>query len=628
MTVSVPSLTGGSCGRNSFEAIGPAKRPTETTCPIEPLFDGAKRRWRGFFMVPAVFFAVELAVLLTPGSVFAEPNVLHYDIDLAIEPETLELDAHTAVTLSAEEGGGPLSEVTLDFAGFTIDGVTWNGVQAQMTRDPADCFTVLLPSPLAEGQQGTLTVWYSGLPDPYVTDLGTFGLMQESGILYAINVTNGAHYWFPCRDRLDDKASVSLALTLPAGYRTAGPGHLESVVSLEGGLERHQWVMTQEVTPYLLSFAASNRYVRQHYTMDLATGPLDADVLLTAGEWPDAWGDLEPLPHMMDWLESRYGRFPYDQMGFHEIPYPGAVEQPGNIAMGSFYWTGQGLLSQYFAHELSHTWFQGLVTIRTWDDVFLSESIATWHELLWTEEEKGLDTADFLAYTYLEAYLIGTASEGLFPLSDPNEVFGYTVYMKGAVVWRLLEHLLGRDALIALLGEYLADPDGVSDLNDFYALLDATGNPDVAMFRKEWIDRAGLPDYRFGWTTGPSADKYGVALRLTQQPGPLYKTPIDVWLEFADGTTQTVTVRPQSDDHTELVCVKEPPVDVQLDPRRMVPRQVDGDAVTVSSSVDYACEEEPVGCRMIAGKNAPMGAYALLAGLFLAPLWLRRRYRA
>ncbi len=557
----------------------------------------------------------------TIGHASAAPDVQHYDLTVAIDPATLWIDGDAVLTIRAQPGDGPVHQIVLDLAGFSLDSVQWQGADADHVRD-GDKLTVSLSTPLLENQSGDLTLSWHGIPEPYVTENGRLGVLQDDGITYAINVTEGAHYWFPCRDRLDDKAGVDLALVLPPGYRSAGPGHLEAVETLPDGREVHRWTMSQEVTPYLLSFAFSNRYRREHYTLDLDTGPLEADVVLSAEQWPEAWADLEPLPQMLNWLEARYGRFPYDQVGFHEIPYPGAVEQPGNIAMGSFYWTGAGLLSQYFAHELSHTWFQGLVTIRTWDDIFLSEGIATWHELLWIEETSGPDAADLMALTYLEAYRIGVLEEGLFPLSDPDVVFGYTTYMKGAVVWRLLEHLLGRDALIELLRTYLADPDGIADLADFESLLDATGNPDVAMFQEEWLDRPGIAAYRFGWRAGPSEDGIGVALRLTQEPGPLYTTPIDVELAFEDGHVETHTLHPSSADHLELLCLDTAPVDVRLDPHYFVPREAEG-TVVVDTAPDGACQPEPQGCEGTAeGRFAAFGP--VLAVLSWLP-WRRRR---
>lgn len=549
---------------------------------------------------------------------FADADVKHYDLSLEINPQPLSINGTATLTIQNTSATTAMTSLPLNLVGYTVSGVTVNGTNASVTRN-TNVMTITLPMPLAAGASAQVSVQYSGTPTPYTTDQGDLGVMQGRGITYAINVTEGAQYWFPCRDQLDDKASVDFHMILHAGNISAGPGHLQQVVTLSNGKQRHDWQMTQEVTPYLLSFAFSDRYVEDSYDLGSAYGPLQADIALLTDTWADAVVDLEPLPDMVGWLESRYGKFPYDHVGIHEISFQGAVEQPGNIAMGSYYFSGTGQLSQYFAHELSHTWFQDLVTIRTWNDIFLSESIAVWHEILWTEQSQGLAAADTMAMTNLEGYRVGMASEGVFPLSAPKVLFGYTVYFKGSVVWRLLEHLLGRDMLLTELNSYLKDSDGIADLNDFLSRPVFSSNPNVANFRAEWIDRGGLPGYQFGWKASTGTNGTSVSLRLTQDRDPVYTTPIDVQVQYGDGTTETVTLHPSSADHVEEICFANAPTAATLDPRKMVPRGQEGSVNAPSSTI---CDEGSPSCS---GRFTPSLAAmpVLLSGVL--GLFIRRR---
>jgi aminopeptidase N len=47
------------------------------------------------------------------------------------------------------------------------------------------------------------------------------------------------------------------------------------------------------------------------------------------------------------------------------------------------------------AHELFHQWFGDYVTARTWSQLALNESFATYGEYLWNESEYGKDFADY-----------------------------------------------------------------------------------------------------------------------------------------------------------------------------------------------------------------------------------------
>lgn len=575
---------------------------------------------------PALATALLLPAFL-PDTASAAPDVEHYALDLDIAPQSLLFQATAALTIKNPTGDPTLTQLPLDFVGFSVSSVTWNGAPATFTRD-AGALLVTLPTPLAAGTTGTVKVVYSGTPEPYTTAQGDLGVMQGRSITYAINVTEGARYWFPCRDRLDDKATVSLNLTLPKGNVSAGPGSLQQVIDVGGNKEKHSWVMTQPVTPYLLSFAFSDRFVREVYDLNLDSGPKNGDFALLEDSWADGALALEPVPDIVNWLESRYGRFPYDSVGIHEIPFQGAVEQPGNIAMGSYYFAGQGALTQYFAHELSHSWFQGQVTIRTWNDIFLSESAAVWHEILWTEQAEGLEVADTMAKTNLDAYRVGMASEGVFPISQPTELFGYTVYFKGSVVWRLLEHLMGRDTLAAELRGYLQDGngqagDGVADLNDFFSRPIFSNTPALQNFRAEWIDRAGLPSYRFGWSAEPGTNGTSLLIRLSQEREPYYFTPIDVEVQYADGTAETLTLTPSSSDFVLEQCLTQTPTAVLLDPRYLVPRGQEG---TLNVGASTVCDEGSGSCsssRVLSAVNHRAAMPLLLVGL--VGILLRRR---
>lgn len=580
----------------------------------------------GFFRAPSFARSVFLVLpCLVASSLQAAPDVTHYRLELGVNPATLNLSGLATLSIKAASGEGSLSSIPLDLVGLTVSSCTWNGIATTYSRS-GSTLTVALPSVLAEGASGTLTIAYSGIPEPYVTEQGSLGFMQDKNTTFAINVTEGARYWFPGRDRLDDKASVDLLLTLPRGNVSAGPGHLVGVTTNSNGTETHHWSMAQDVTPYLLSFAFSDRYVRTQVPVTLQAGQKVMDIVLQPETWSTAGPAVEVLPDMLTWLEDRYGPFPYDRVGMHEIPFGGCVEQPGNIAVGTLYWSGLSTMEPYLAHELSHTWFQGQVTIRDWNNIFMSESVAAFHELLWTEEREGVEAADQLAQLYLASYLSAIPEEGSFPLSSPEVLFGYTVYVKGPLLLRMLEHWVGREVLEGVLRQYLAAPGGVSDLDAFLSLLEATGLSAAQSFRSQWIERGGLPDYRFGWKTGVSGTGYGLALNL-QQSNALYTTPIDVVIEYADGSTQTEILQPDSQDFVKNLCLSAEPVAVSLDPRYLVPRGQTG-TVQFTGAVDGICEE-PQGCSaMLSREGLPVGGRAmggLLLPLAVLGIRLRRR---
>ena len=69
---------------------------------------------------------------------------------------------------------------------------------------------ITLPSPLSQGQEGSVTIYYGGVPNS--TGLGSFefGDDKTGGLtIYTLSEPYGASDWWPCKDTPADKADSS-----------------------------------------------------------------------------------------------------------------------------------------------------------------------------------------------------------------------------------------------------------------------------------------------------------------------------------------------------------------------------------------------------------------------------------
>ena len=109
--------------------------------------------------------------------------------------------------------------------------------------------------------------------------------------------------------------------------------------------------------------------------------------------------------------------------------------------------TSDGLQS----HELAHQWFGDYLTCRTWADIWLNESFATYFQAMWDEYKLGHD--DFLyadVKSNQDAYFNAWNQGNRHPIvtknyANPDAVFDTYAYPRGGAVLHMLRKNLGEE---------------------------------------------------------------------------------------------------------------------------------------------------------------------------------------
>ncbi|MEN8006755.1 MAG: M1 family aminopeptidase [Candidatus Krumholzibacteriota bacterium] len=462
-------------------------------------------------------------------------DVLRYDLDLKVFPDTRTIEGAVKMVFSSKEPD--LVDFVFDLRHtLTVDGVDHAGGPLAFTHD-ADSVSVVLPAPLAAGTLDSVVVRYSGLPRSPVVNRGLMfkthtrlpdGPPEDtSPIIANMSQPGYAQSWWPCKDKPGDKFLVSMKLTVPDTLVGVSNGTLLEVTVPEPGWSTSHWREDYPIATYLVSVAISDYVLLEESCVTPGLGssvPLKNWVFLADVE--DAIIEFAPLCDMMDFCESLFGAYPFlgEKYGHAEFIWPGAMEHQTVTSVGHGTLDGLGLHAWLIVHELAHQWFGDSLTPDTWADIWLNEGFATYSEALWFEQ-----TVDRDAYfTYLSNHRNEQEWSSQGPVYDPVPVFpGRVIYDKGSWILHALRGRMGDAAFFGFVEEWAAGGgrrDNTVTTPEFIALASSWAGELLDNFFDPYLNETVLPQISFDYEIGDGVSGAGTQLsvHLRQNQGPLF----------------------------------------------------------------------------------------------------------
>ena len=441
-----------------------------------------------------------------------------------------------------------LDSIHLNAVDMHITTVSMNGEQLNYRYD-GKILTIFFPRPYGLDSHLTYTITYSTRPTR-----GIFFIAPDKGYpnrnpeVWSMSEPEDARYWFPCHDYPDDFTASEMIAKVPADWTVISNGVLKKVTPTDGGQERiFDWVEPRPHVVYLISIIA---------------GKFD--------EFKDHLGSL-PIDFYSDpkygsLIASNFSREPdivkfYSQITGQPFPW----EKLALTTVTDFTWGGEENVSAItltdgtlhdpdaepqissvplIAHETAHQWFGDLLTTRNWANSWLNEGFATYFEALYREHAYGKNEFRYEMYNNHKQVIAADNVKRIPTVYnryyDPVDVFGTYIYPRGASMLNMLRFFLGDTLFDRAIRHYVAEYKHKNvDTHDFAEAISQATGYNVNWFFKEWLYKAGHPDFDVNYSYDPADQMVVMHVEQTQTIDsltPVFKTPVDIQIVTAQSS--------------------------------------------------------------------------------------------
>ncbi len=384
------------------------------------------------------------------------------------------------------------------------------------------------------------------------------------------------HYWFPCFDHPNDFATSEMIATVEKPLMVISNGRLLETRDNRDATRTFHWKMEQPHASYLTSIV-----VGEYVPVEEKYQGIPIISYVYPNEVKEGRVTTARLLEMVKFYSEKTGiKYPYAKYaqtmardfggGMENITATTQTDQMIHDARFELDGDSDGLQS----HELAHQWFGDYLTCRSWGDLWLNESFATYFQALWDEHRLGRD--DFL---YLDvkgnqdAYYNAWRNNLRRPIvtnnyRNPDSVFDIYAYPRGGAVLHMLRMTLGDEAWWRAINYYLRKyPHQPVQTEQFrIAIEESTGQP-MDWFFEQWLYKMGHPVFRVTKNYDAATKTLALTVRQEQKVDPLweypqaafFRTPVDV--EISTGTATKVTrivVEPKEEQSFNIPVDAEP----------------------------------------------------------------------
>ncbi|MBD2253168.1 M1 family metallopeptidase [Nostoc parmelioides] len=484
----------------------------------------------------------------------------HYNPDRPGQVEHIFLDLNLDIPQQSYAGScsirllpirNGIDRLTLDAVNLQIQSVQVDEVEQNFDYD-GEQLVIQLSQPTEIGKRILIAIAYA-VEKP---QRGIYFIQPDSHYpnktvqVWTQGEDEDSRFWFPCFDYPGQLSTSEIRVRVPKSLMAISNGEL--IDTQEDGKHKiYHWSQQQIHPTYLMTLAVADfAEIRDEWRGKPVT------YYVEKGREADAKRSMGKTPRMIEFLSEKYGyayAFPkYAQVCVSDFIF-GGMENTSTTLL-----TDRCLLDERAAldnrnteslvvHELAHQWFGDLLVIKHWSHAWIKEGMASYSEVMWTEQEYSAEEAAYYRLLEARSYLSEDSGRYRRPMvthvyREAIELYDRHTYEKGSCVYHMIRAELGEDLFWQAMQTFVQDNahKTVETIDLLRAIEKATGR-NLAFLFDQYVYRGGHPDFKVAYSWDGEAKLAKVTVTQTQVPADKAKDVFDLRIPIGFGYNQTET---------------------------------------------------------------------------------------
>lgn len=449
--------------------------------------------------------------VILPTAPEAKPwKAKHYEVSMRIDPKAQTVESRAKITGTALR---QTDNIQFDFASFpgslAVVDETGKSRPFQRTNDGLAVVSQLIPD-----QEFSLEVQFQGSPQS-VSHPGVpadLGWLSNDKSTVTFNGAAKSSSWLPGDDNPSNKATYDFLIEVPRDHFAVANGKLLEERSLENGGKVFHYQSRFPMASYL---ASVNTFDEKEFARTMIAP--DFEVVHPRGMEEQVRSEFQNHTKMMEFLEQRLGKYPFDTYGaiVTNLPvdsyktrftdgqntyeadskFEVAFEAQTRPIFEADSITGTGEFEPTIIHEMAHQWLGNAVTNASQSDVWVNEAFPSYSGPLWIEESKGKETFEMEMQAIYNSIKDHKFTDTMAK-PDRDKLFSQENYARMTLSMHALRRTLGDEQFYATLsGAVEAHKYESVSVDTLAKTMDKLNGGRLEQFFDQWLHQKELPPY-------------------------------------------------------------------------------------------------------------------------------------